>query len=170
MKLQNLFASALLILASVTTIVKGQAPAKAPAGKTAESELMDLDRQLQEAVVTGNLSLIEGYAGEDLLFTHGLSGRTDKKEDWINLARRTPRQFIARKVSLQAVEIHGDAALVLGRLDVRRLPNASANETKQMCYDLKYVHLYLKRNGRWQWVSHRTVSDIVQSPCPEKVG
>jgi hypothetical protein len=167
MKLQKLFASALLLV-SVTIIVKAQAPAKGPAGKTAESDLMDLDRQLQEAVVTGNLSLIEAYAGEDLLFTHGLSGRTDKKQDWINLARGTPRQFIARKVSSQAVEIHGDAALVLGRLDVRRLPNA--NETQQMCYDLRYVHLYLKRNGRWQWVSHRTVSDIIQSPCPEKSG
>ena len=52
MKLQKLFASALLLV-SVTIIVKAQAPAKGPAGKTAESELMDLDRQLQEAVVTG---------------------------------------------------------------------------------------------------------------------
>ena len=168
MKLQKLFASALLILASVTNIVNAQAPAKGPASNAAESELMDLDRQLQEAVVTGNLSFIKANAGEDLLFTHGLSGRIDKKQDWINLASRTPRQFISRKVSSQAVEIHGDAALVLGRLDVRRLPNA--NETKEMCYDLKYVHLYLKRNGRWQWVSHRTVSDISQSPCTEKSG
>src|SRR6185369_7866514 len=119
MKLQKLFASALLILASVTNIVNGQAPAKGPASNTVESELMDLDRQLQEAVVTGNLSFIKAHAGEDLLFTHGLSGRTDKKQDWINLASRTPRQFISRKVSSQAVEIHGDAALVLGRLDVR---------------------------------------------------
>ena len=99
---------------------------------------------------------------------HGLSGRTDKREDWINLARRTPRQFIARKVSSQAVEIHGDAALVLGRLDVRRLPNASANETKQMCYDLKYVHLYLKRNGRWQWVSHQDRLGHCSKPLPRE--
>ena len=167
MKLQKVIALASLFLALTCIVIKAQAPAKGLGSNKAEAEIIDLDRRLQEAVVTGDVGLLERYAGKDLVFTHGLlSGQTDTKGDWISLAKKEPKLLISRKVSAQVVEIHGDVAIVLGRLDVRRLPSTRLNETKQMCYDLKYVHLYMRRHGRWQWVSHRTVSEVIPSPCP----
>ncbi len=159
-----------LVLAFTFIATNAQTPTTRLDSKAAETELIDLDRRLQEAMVTSDTKLLEQHLGDDLVFTHGwFAGGQETKSDLLkNAKKEPPRFYIYRKVSSQVAEMHGDIALVLGRLDVHRLPLAKNKETEQMCYALNYVHLYERRKGIWQFVSHRTAQSVERSlPCPK---
>lgn len=126
------------------------------------AELASLDRQWQEAVVTGDAEFIETRTASSFRFTHGGGTRSDTKADWLRIANRVPRPFLERKASNQSVEVHGDLALVFGRLDVRNSGTPASGPT---CYALEYVHLYSRQNGQWLFLSHRTTQSL-EAPHP----
>lgn len=133
----------------------------------AESEIAALDRQIQEAIASGDAKTIERFVADDMLFTHGFfSGVTETKKDFLTAATSKNKPYIYRTASAQTVEIHGKIALVLGRLDVRREPVAKNNETEQICYALNFIHLFEKRKKRWQLISHRAAQLLEPlKPC-----
>ena len=170
MNLKKQFVLASFVLAFAFIATSAQTPTTRLGSKAAETELIDLDRRLQEAMVTGDAKLLGQYLGDDFVFTHGLfQGGQETKSDLLDKAKKeSPRIYIYRKVSSQVAEMHGDTALVLGRLDVRRVPLARNKETEQMCYALNYVHLYERRKGVWRFISHRTAQMVEQIlPCPK---
>jgi ketosteroid isomerase-like protein len=131
-------------------------------GSDQASTIKALDAALQQAVVDGDTALLERHLPTDFLFTHGLfEGRQDSRSDWLSIAQR--RNLLARDVSEQVVELHGDTALVLGELVVKRKPSADRGETQPQCYRLNYVHLYERRGEVWMFVSHRTAA-MVETP------
>lgn len=145
-------------LAAAVLRLWGQAPAADPA-------LADLDRRLQEAAVNGDAALLERHMADDFLFTH-FGGSQDRKADWVERARQVPRPYLRRAVSEQAVESHGDVALVLGRLDVRVPARPQQGQPQPACYALRYAHVYARREGRWMFLSHHTMQMIDEShPC-----
>lgn len=169
MNLKRTVALASLILAFIQIATNAQSPAKMSKSAATETELAELDRRIQEALVSGDVKIIERYVGDDLIFTHGwFEGGTETKQKLLENAKKETRFYLYRKVSSQVVEMHGDVALVLGRLDVRRQPLARNKETEQMCYALNYVHLYVRRKDNWQFVSHRSAQSVEPSkPCPK---
>jgi hypothetical protein len=84
--------------------------------RSADSQLAELDKRLQQAVVDGRADLLEHFLAEDFTFTHGEDTK-DTKAVWVARARQVPRHYLRRDVSSQVVEIHGDVGLVFGRLD-----------------------------------------------------
>lgn len=169
MKLRKKVVLVSLILAFIQIVVNAQTSAKQSKNEASETEILEFDRRLQEAMVIGDVKLLERHLGDDFIFTHGwFEGGTETKQKLLENAKKETRFYIYRKVSSQVVEMHGKIALVLGRLDVRRQPLAKNNESEQMCYALNYAHLYEQRKGRWQFISHRTAQMIERSkPCPK---
>ena len=165
--LKRTIALASLILAFIQIAANAQTVEKQLNGKASETELVELDRRIQEAMANGDVKTIEQYVGEDLVFVHGwFEGGTETKQKLLENAKKETRFYLYRKVSSQAIEMHGNVALVLGRLDVRRQPLAKNKETEQMCYALHYVHLFERRKNLWQFLSHRTAQMIEPSlPC-----
>lgn len=160
---------ALLLLALMTSV--SCMSAQAPPARSATDEqklLLELDRNIQRAMVTSDTKLLEEALAPDLVFTHGwLSGGQQSRADLIEQSRRPTSPYFSRDVSQQIVELHGDIALVLGRLDVRRRPIERNQETEPQCYALLYVHLYEHRDGRWLFASHRTAQHVDERrPCP----
>jgi hypothetical protein len=136
------------------------------------TELADLDRRLEEAAVKGDAELLEQHLGDDLSFTHA-GGMTETKSEWVLRARRIPsRYFFAREVTNQVVEIHGDVARVVGRLDIRGFgPREDPTKTPPNCSAIEYVHLYARRNNQWTLVSNRTTHMVEQfHRCGSLVG
>lgn len=148
---------ALIVALAIAATVGAQAQ-KSPSALTAE--LVSLDRKWQEAVVKGDAEFIEKRTASSFKFTHGGETRSDTKADWLRITRQVPRQFLERKASNQSVEVHGDVALVFGRLDVQM---AGGPASSPSCYSLEYVHLYAREDGQWIFLSHRTI----QGPEPE---
>jgi ketosteroid isomerase-like protein len=130
-----------------------------------KDELLNLDRQWQEAVVAGDVKFIEKRTADDFVFTHGGGTMVDTKADWVGRTKQVPRRQLQRKASNQTVEIHGDIAMVFGRLDVRAI---TKTDSPPVCYALEYVHLYARRKGEWMFLSHRTTQGVVAAhPCTE---
>ncbi len=134
---------------------------------TTISYLLNLDRKIQEAVVIGDSLLMDSVLANDFLFTHGfMNGGQEDEAKWKQLARRNPPLYFYRRVDSATVELHGDIALVLGTLSIKRRPIARNNETENYCYTLAYVHLYAFRKNRWQFLSHRTAKSVMPpAPC-----
>jgi ketosteroid isomerase-like protein len=130
-----------------------------------ETELAELDARLQQAAVKGDADLLERHLSDDFVFTHS-GGQRDTKADWVRRAKQAPPPYLARKVSDQAVEVHGDVALVTGRLDVQVPPSPRQAQSGPQCYALRYAHVYARRNGRWMFLSHQTMQMVEEShPC-----
>ena len=132
----------------VACLIGGQvlAAQQTPAKSDVAAELKDLDRQWQDAIVLGDTAFIRERTSEDFVFTHG-GGATQTKADWIRIAQRMPRRFLERRTSNQSIEVHGDVAIVFGRLDVR----VAGSDSETSCYAVQYVHLYAFQGGKWKF-------------------
>ena len=131
------------------------------------SYLIDLDKKIQEAMVIGDTAFLDNVLADDFLFTHGfMNGVQENKTKWRSIATRRPSPYFYRKVDSSIVELHGDLAIVMGTLSIKRGPIARNNETDNRCFSLAYSHIYVYRNNRWQFLSHRTTKSIQPSqPC-----
>lgn len=117
------------------------------------TDLRAMDQRIEDAVVGADLKFLESAYASDFRFTHG-TGNVQSKDEWLKSVAK--RGFLSRKISLVEVELHGDVAVTVGRLDV--IKNGEGGEK----YSLKYVRIYGRRNGRWQLLMHRTVELIRQ--------
>lgn len=140
----------------------GQVPGNELQGDSlVKQRILLLDKKIQQAVVIGDTLLIDTTVATDFVFTHGLlNGEVDTKATWRAFAKASPKTFFCRDVDSAVVEIHGDVALVCGRLNVKA-NFEEENKLQTFCYSLHYVHLYQKRKNRWVLISHRTAKMIV---------
>lgn len=115
-------------------------------------QIDDLNRTLDQAVVKLDLPTLEKHYGDDFVFTHG-TGHVDSKHSWLKDIQHG--QFISREHDSTKVELHGDIAIVTGKLSVER--KAKHGQSPQ--YNLRYVRVFVRRNDSWQLISHRTVSE-----------
>ncbi len=150
MKLGSIFFGLVVLFVVLAVDANGQKVSE-------KDELLTFDRQWQEAVVAGDVKFIEERTADDFVFTHGGGTMVDTKVDWVRRAKQVPQRQNQRKASNQTVEIHGDIAMVFGRLDVRAI---TKTDSPPVCYALEYVHLYARREGQWMFLSHRTTQGI----------
>lgn len=125
-----------------------------------ETQLIALDRRIQVAMVANQSSFLRSAIAADFCFTHA-DGLTESKADVIRTAARTPRYYLRRDVLKARAEVHGKLALVFGSLDVASGPTPTdPPDAKPVCYALNYIHVFVKRQDRWQLRSHRTTKMI----------
>jgi uncharacterized protein DUF4440 len=158
--------SAAVVSLSAAQQAKPAAPGSAaakplPQPTAAESatiaEVLAFEREMEAAVVRGDVKYLATILPDDFRFTHGdgwTSGgepiRVDTKETW--LAAVAKRPYLTRDLGPVSVELHGDIALTYGRYKMRQASSPNAPDTS-----VWFERVYAKRNGRWMYVSHRTV-------------
>jgi hypothetical protein len=119
-----------------------------------EKELDDLNRQIDQAVCDKNLDFMKKHYGDDFVFTHA-TGTIDSKDSWIkNIANMAPDRFLSREHDSTKVELHGDVAIIFGKLTVAR-----QGKDKVSRYALLYVRVFALRNRIWQMISHKSTSE-----------
>jgi hypothetical protein len=69
------------------------------------------------------------------------------------MKRVTDNLYAAHDYDVQAAEMHGDVAITYGRY-VGHIPSSPAG---RRWFYVWYQKVYAKRDGRWQYLSHRTV-------------
>lgn len=120
-----------------------------------EKELDDLNRKIDQAVVDKNIDFLKKHYADDFVFTHS-TGLIDSKESWIkNIEKMGTDKFLSRAHDSTKVEMHGDVAIIFGKLSVER-----QGKEKISRYALHYVRVFAIRNKVWQMICHKSTDEV----------
>ena len=145
--------------ASGSSARKLPAPVISPADQSAAgNEVLALERGIAAAIVRGDAAYFDRVTATDFVMIHGdgwtNGGRPALVDDKASFMRRVAnKSYAAHDYDVQSVEMHGDVAITYGRY-VGNIPSSPAG---RQWFSVWYQKIYAKRDGRWLYVSHRTV-------------
>jgi len=162
----NIFLCAGVLLAGVT-VLSAQSPAHtplpapviSPAAQTAAGEeVLTLERSIAVALVNGDVAYFDRVTSADFVMVHGdgwtYGGQPTLVDDKASFMRRVANKtHAAHDYDVQSVEMHGDVAVTYGRYVARM----KGGDPERQQFDLWFERVYARRDGRWQYLSHRTV-------------
>ena len=121
--------------------------------------VLAFERQMEAAVVRGDVKFLDRICASDFSFTHGdgwTTGgqplRVENRAQW--LASVSKRPYLSRDLDQVQMELHGDIAITYGMYRARYSVPADPKHTD---FTVWFERVYTRRNGQWQYVSHRTV-------------
>ena len=122
------------------------------------AEVMAFEKQMEVAVVKGDVAFLDKICASDFSFTHGdgwTTGgaplRVENRAQWLASVSKAPYRY--RDLDSVKVELHGDIAITYGRYRARY----KAGNPEQREFIVWFERVYARHNGNWQYVSHRTV-------------
>jgi hypothetical protein len=154
-------------------------PTPTPAQAAVIAEVKAFEKACDDAAVRGDAAFLQRALADDFIMTHGdgwITGgmpiKVDTKQTWIAYISKQPLPYVYRNLDSIQVEVHGDIAITIGRY--RYLPrtnNPSAGSSGSHLF-VWFERVYTKRNGQWQFLSHRTTNGPnreldVTTPKPE---
>jgi uncharacterized protein DUF4440 len=153
----------------------GPAPSLTPTGVPAPSaadaatiaDVLAFEKDMEAAVVRGDVKFLERALTPDFIFTHGDGWTTggaplkvDTKASWLAYVAKQPAPYIYRELDHVQVELHGNVALTIGRY--LYLPNGNNPQPAKDHLYVWFERVYIKQNGEWKHASHRTVKGPVR--------
>jgi len=142
--MKNMFSIVVLI-----TLVAASPVARSNnSAQKVERELIELERQLSEALATQDTSVLDRLWSESLVFTFP-NGKISNKAKRLAAQKPSadPNQLISRNEEVK-VHVYGNSAVVIVRS--RWVDKAGAQQ-----YGDQYqaTHVWVKEHGRWQLVA-----------------
>ena len=155
-----------ILAAAMVCPVHGQSPA---AESAAAKEVLALEKKIEEAVVRGDVAFVESVLASDFSFVHGDAWTTGGKplasdDKAAFLKRVADKEYLVHDLDAVKTEVHGDIVITYGRYVSLFLPqgrDASPGKLNSIWFE----RVYAKRNGKWQFLSHRTVHGPTISPA-----
>lgn len=140
-------------------VAAARPPDEAPkAAQAVAAEVLAFEREIEAAVVRGDVGFVDAASAPTFTFTHGdgwTTGgeplRVDSRADWLVTVTKSP--YASRVLDSVKTEVHGDVVITYGRY-VGRFKNAAPGRRQ---FTVWYERVYAKRDGKWQYLSHRTV-------------
>ena len=107
------------------------APTRRPA-----AEVLAFEREIEDAVVRGDVRFVDAASASTFTFTHGdgwTTGgaplRVDSRADWLATVARAP--YASRVLDSVKTEVHGDVVITYGRyVAASRTPNPGAGSSR----------------------------------------
>lgn len=118
----------------------------------------DTNQKIDNAVVGKDVAALQKFYGDDYVFDHA-SGQVDTKTSWIKTIQNPAMRYLSREHDSTQVELHGDVAIVRGRLSITREDKAGVSK-----YGVWYVRVYALRKKTWQLISHRSTQEWHETP------
>jgi hypothetical protein len=139
-------------------VVSAQESASASAASATAKEVLAFEKTMEAAVVRGDVAFLEKICAPDFSFTHGdgwTNGgqplRVENRAQWLTSVGRAP--YLSRDLDAVQVELHGDIAITYGNYRARnKVAPPGRGE-----FTVWFERVYARRNGQWQYLSHRTV-------------
>ena len=146
--------SSILLAVALIVIATGSALAQSAKQKTAiEQEIKKLDLAHADAILRGDLAAVDKLWTEDFIVNNPFN--EIDKANRIRTGAVTYSSFVRVP---EAITIHGDTVIVMGREEVvpkGNSPNAGTTINR------RYTNIWMKRQGRWRLVA-RHASVICQ--------
>jgi hypothetical protein len=124
----------------------------------AGAEVLALERDIGAAIVRGDVAYVEKAIAPDFVMVHGdgwthgdAPALVDDRASFMQ--RVTGKIYAAIDYDVQAVEMHGDVAITYGHY-VGHIPGSPEG---RRWFSVWYEKVYAKRDGRWVYLSHRSV-------------
>ncbi|HUI81867.1 MAG TPA: nuclear transport factor 2 family protein [Bryobacteraceae bacterium] len=129
------------------------------------TEVLAFEQALEAAIVRGDVAYVDRASAPDLSFTHGDGWTNGGKPLLVDdrkafLKRVENRQYNVRDLDSVEVEMHGDIAITHGRY----LAQNRTGDSNRSWFSVWFERVYEKRDGRWLFVSHRTVHGPTYGP------
>ena len=134
------------------------APTTSAAVSDSAGAVLAFEREMEAAVVRGDVTFLDHVCTSDFSFTHGdgwttggVPLRIENKAQWLASVGKAP--YLSRDLDSVQVELHGDIAITYGKYHARN----KVGEPGRTEFTVWFERVYARRNNRWQFVSHRTV-------------
>jgi len=152
--------AALAILATAQTATKKSAAA---------AEVLALEKKIEDAVVRGDIAFVDSVLASDFSFVHGDAWTTGGKplaadDKAAFLKRVASKEYLVHDLDGVKVEVHGDLVITYGRYVSLFMPQGRDAAPGKL-NSIWFERVYAKRNGQWQFLSHRTVHGPTVSPA-----
>jgi Domain of unknown function (DUF4440) len=156
-------------LVATSNVAPSQTVSSADASGPA-AEVLAFEREMEAAVVRGDVAYVDRVSASDLTFTHGDGWTTGGKPLLIDdkksfLKRVENRQYLVRDLDSVKVEMHGDIAITYGRY----IAQGREGNPQRAWFSVWFERVYAKRDGHWLYVSHRTVHGPTYGPDRQSV-
>jgi len=175
--------------ASAQQAIPGGAPSSATSGASSDPDarartvsmsagdsspeamaVMQFEKDMEAAVVRGDVAAVSGMLADDFVMVHGdgwvIGGKpllVDNKTSF--LKRVQNKQYLAREVTTVKVEMHGDTAITYGQYVSENSPGG----TPRSWFSVWFERVYARRNGKWQFLSHRTLHGPTYGPDRDSI-
>jgi hypothetical protein len=155
---------------------RGNMPPRPPvitaANATGDAAIvLELERKIEEAVVKGDIAFAETVMSSDFHFRHGDGWTRGEKTGGIEddraafMKRIADKEYLVHDLDDPKIEMHGDVAITWGRYVSLFMPkNRNPNNAGRLS-TIWFERVWAKRDGGWQWLSHRTVWGPHNSPA-----
>jgi hypothetical protein len=156
---------------SVAPTLPEASPRVTTAGQSdAAAEVLALERKIEEAVVRGDVAFLSAILSNDFVFVHGdawtKGGKPLAEDDRAAFLNRVAgKEYLVHDLDSVRVEMHGDIAITYGRYVSLYVPPSRNTANPGRLNSIWFERVYAKRNGRWQFLSHRTVHGPTVSPA-----
>jgi ketosteroid isomerase-like protein len=124
----------------------------------AGGEVLALERTIGRSITLGHTQYFDQATADDFVMLHGdgwtRGGEAALVDDKASfMPRVASNDYSVHDYDRQAVELHGDVAITYGRY-VGHIPSSPP---ERRWFYVWYQKVYAKRDGRWVYLSHRTV-------------
>ena len=142
----------------------------AQTGSGPGAEVLALEQQIEEAIVRGDVAFVDRVTPADFSFVHGdgwtRGGRPLMSDDKAAFLKRVAdKEYLVHDLDQVKVEMHGDVAITAGRYVSLFVPANRNPATPARLNSIWFERVYAKRNGQWQFLSHRTVHGPTVAPA-----
>jgi hypothetical protein len=134
-------------------------------------EVLALDQRIAAAVVRGDTGYVDAVTADDFVMVHGDAWThggqpllTDGKKSL--LQRTATKYYDVIDFDSMRAELHDDVAITYGRYIAH---TTGGGDPARAWFSVRYERVYANRDGRWQYLSHRTVHGPIFGPKRESV-
>ena len=126
------------------------------------AEVLALEQKIEDAIVRGDVAFVDRVTPADFSFVHGdgwtHGGRPLMSDDKAAFLKRVAdKEYLVHDLDQVKVELHGDVAITSGRYVSLFVPANRNAANPARLNSIWFERVYAKRNGQWQFLSHRTV-------------
>lgn len=122
------------------------------------AEVLEFEKSIGAAIVRGDIAAFDRATAADFVMVHGDNWTRGGKPALVDdknsfMKRLASHTYAAHDFDSVKVEMHGDVAITYGRY----IGNIPSSGEGRAWFAVWYEKVYAKRDGRWMYLSHRTV-------------
>jgi ketosteroid isomerase-like protein len=116
-----------------------------------EDAVKQAEKDWAKGITTNDFALLEKVLASDMTYTHS-DGRAETQKEYIDSMRNGKLKYHKLEHEEMKVKLYGNFATLFTRARVESVNNG----TQQVKLYLALLHVYAKRNGRWQMIAHQS--------------